>query len=258
MGIAAGAGECLAPLTIADVFFLHERGFVMSIYTAALSLGVGLGLIIDGLITIKHPWRVIYYIAAALIGTLVVMVVLTFPETAYNRSAHPEGISTTLHHVSAAYGHDNSGKGQTKGDAEPGTKTGPKAVDPDASVFYRETAEIRAHPAKRSWVQELPLFRGTFTEESLVTMALRPIGLVVLPPVLWATLVQSVTIGFITAVTSNVASAYSTAYNFEVWQSGLCFIAALVGAALGIMFGGTTSDRVADFFTRRNGGHPRT
>lgn len=26
MGIAAGAGECLAPLTIADLFFLHERG----------------------------------------------------------------------------------------------------------------------------------------------------------------------------------------------------------------------------------------
>ena len=26
MGIAAGAGECLAPVTIADIFFLHERG----------------------------------------------------------------------------------------------------------------------------------------------------------------------------------------------------------------------------------------
>ena len=28
MGIAAGAGECLAPITIADIFFLHERGAV--------------------------------------------------------------------------------------------------------------------------------------------------------------------------------------------------------------------------------------
>jgi hypothetical protein len=28
MGIAAGAGECLAPVTIADVFFLHERGAI--------------------------------------------------------------------------------------------------------------------------------------------------------------------------------------------------------------------------------------
>lgn len=26
LGFAAGAGECLAPVTIADMFFLHERG----------------------------------------------------------------------------------------------------------------------------------------------------------------------------------------------------------------------------------------
>jgi MFS family permease len=30
MGIAAGAGECLGPLTISDVFFLHERGAVIA------------------------------------------------------------------------------------------------------------------------------------------------------------------------------------------------------------------------------------
>jgi len=30
MGFAAGAGECLAPLTISDIFFLHERGTVMA------------------------------------------------------------------------------------------------------------------------------------------------------------------------------------------------------------------------------------
>lgn len=30
MGFFTGSGECLAPLTIADIFFLHERGFYMS------------------------------------------------------------------------------------------------------------------------------------------------------------------------------------------------------------------------------------
>jgi MFS family permease len=240
MGFAGGAGECLAPLTIADIFFLHERGFVMSMYTAALNIGVGGGMIIDGLITINHPWRVIYYVAAALIGTAALMVFLTFPETAYNRSAHPDGITTDLHHESAAYHHDGS-----------------KEDDPEVNVvqtIHRETAEINEHPQKRSWFQELRLFNGTFTEESLIQMALRPIGLLILPPILWATLVQSVTIGFITAVTSNVASAFSTTYNFEAWKSGLTFIAAIVGAGLGIIFGGRISDWVADFFTKRNNG----
>ena len=30
MGFAIGAGECLAPLTIADISFLHERGAFMA------------------------------------------------------------------------------------------------------------------------------------------------------------------------------------------------------------------------------------
>ena len=30
LGIGAGAAETIAPLSIADVFFLHERGFVMA------------------------------------------------------------------------------------------------------------------------------------------------------------------------------------------------------------------------------------
>jgi len=29
MGFASGAAECLAPLTISDIFFLHERGAIM-------------------------------------------------------------------------------------------------------------------------------------------------------------------------------------------------------------------------------------
>jgi len=67
-------------------------------------------------------------------------------------------------------------------------------------------------------------------------------------------LVQSVTIGFIVAVTSNVASAYQTAYGFQSYQTGLCFFAAIIGALVGIFCGGHLGDMTADFFTKRNGG----
>lgn len=30
LGFFAGSGECIAPLTISDIFFLHERGFYMA------------------------------------------------------------------------------------------------------------------------------------------------------------------------------------------------------------------------------------
>jgi MFS family permease len=107
---------------------------------------------------------------------------------------------------------------------------------------------------KRSYLQSLKIFHGAVTEESLLKMFFRPLGLILLPPVLWASLVQSVTIGFLVAVTSNVAVAYSEAYGFEPWQAGLAFVSAIVGSLLGIPAGGHLGDLIADWFTRRNGG----
>lgn len=48
MGFGAGAAETIAPITISDVFFLHERGTIMSLYTSFLSVGVAFGMVICG------------------------------------------------------------------------------------------------------------------------------------------------------------------------------------------------------------------
>lgn len=48
MGLGAGAAETIAPITISDVFFLHERGAFMSLYTSFLSVGVAFGVVISG------------------------------------------------------------------------------------------------------------------------------------------------------------------------------------------------------------------
>jgi len=117
-----------------------------------------------------------------------------------------------------------------------------------------ESAGSNGIPKKKTYFQRLRIFSGTYTEESLWTLFVRPFALILLPPILWCSLVQSVTIGFIVAVTSNVASAYSTAYNFKPYETGLCFFAAIIGALIGIFCGGTIGDKTADFFTKRNGG----
>ncbi|KAJ5666379.1 uncharacterized protein N7477_008827 [Penicillium maclennaniae] len=235
MGIAAGAGECLAPVTIADIFFLHERGTITALYNASLNLGVALGAIVDGFIVKDHPWRYIYYVAIALIGAVTLVVYATFPETAYNRVRGSTDTFTTL---SASGGRvRRSTKSEEEGTAE------------IHEVVTRETVNSNG-----GWIKGLKLYHGKYTDESLWQMTIRPVGLLILPPVLWATLVMSVTIGFITAITSNVASAFSSTYGFEAWQSGLCFSAAIVGCFFGIILGGHLSDWVADYFTRRNNG----
>ncbi|RYP00591.1 hypothetical protein DL764_006465 [Monosporascus ibericus] len=237
MGFAAGAAECLAPLTISDIFFLHERGAIMAIYTAALSAGVGCGIIIAGLITINHNWRYIYWVSVALIGACTVLVIFAFPETEFNRAA-------TLAEGGSVFGPQIL--------AEDSLKEG---LDPEFVLTERKSSGSSSEPPKRlSYWQSLRIYSGVYTKETFFKLFIRPIVMLTLPPVLWATLVMAVTIGFLVAISSNFASAFSEAYQFEAWQSGLCFIAAVIGAMTGAFFGGRFSDMVADFLTQRNGG----
>ncbi|KAJ0416733.1 major facilitator superfamily domain-containing protein [Aspergillus carlsbadensis] len=224
LGIGAGAGECLAPITIADVFYLHQRGYGMAVYNAALSAGVAFGIIISGLITINYHWRTIYWVGAAMTGGLIVIVILFFPETAYQRVGNP------LVERSAD-------------------------VQKEPSSNNLESASIPPIPKKESYIRSLRFWSGEiYTDESFWRMFVRPFGLILIPPIFWATIVMSVTIGFLVAVVSNFASAFSTTYGFEAWQSGLCFISGMVGCFLGTFAGGPFSDWVADYFTKRNGG----
>jgi hypothetical protein len=159
-----------------------------------------------------------YYVATALIGFCTVVVFFCFPETFYPRDPLQPRF----------YAED--------GTAEPG-RNEPEAI-----------------PPKKTYIQSLALFSGIHTKESVLRMFLRPLGLIIIPPVLWAALVMSVTIGFLVAVTSNLAPAFQQYYGMTPWQCGLCNIAAVIGSLLGIWVGGTFSDKVADYFTKRNGG----
>lgn len=173
-----------------------------------------------------------------MIGFVTLVVYATFPETAYNRNFAPTGTITTL-----------STSGNRIRRSVKGEEAGVGEVT--QHEIAPEDANVDSNPGFK---QGLKLYHGKYTHESLWQMTIRPVGLLILPPVLWATLVMSVTIGFITAITSNVASAFSTAYGFEAWQSGLCFVSAIIGCAFGIVLGGHFSDWVADYFTRRNNG----
>ncbi|WJG35231.1 major facilitator superfamily domain-containing protein [Fusarium oxysporum Fo47] len=240
MGFASGVAECLAPLTISDLFFLHERGAVMAIYTTALSSGVGVGIIVAGLITINLSWRYIYWISVALIGACTILIILTFPETVYNRQETPEATHT---HIDSNTAHT------------PHCKDKNKDIEKVQSDETSTSGHLSYSPSpKRTFWQDLSLYSGTHTKEPLLKLFFRPIVLLTLPPVLWATLVMSVTIGFLVAISSNFAVAFDDIYDFEPWQSGLCFISCPIGAGVGAFFGGHFSDMVADRLTRNNGG----
>ncbi|KAK1250448.1 hypothetical protein MKX08_010451 [Trichoderma sp. CBMAI-0020] len=221
MGFGSGAAETLAPISIADIFFLHERGRVMSAYTCFLSVGAAAGLIISGLITIDHTWRTIYQVGAALVGFVLLLLIFTVPETSYLRTDHYEPPS-------------------------------PDASDEKQPSNVREKTQNSTK--KMCYIESLLVFKVVGTSENMFKMMIRPFGLIILPPVLWAALSLAVTIGFLVAVTSNSAAAFNQTYGFASYQVGLCYIAAVIGSLFGLPAGGHLGDKVADILTKRNNG----
>lgn len=209
---------------------------VASIYTCFLGAGVGGGILVCGLVSISLDWRYGYWIAVALIGLATVLIILTFPETEYERP--PASASDSDSFKELEYRKGSGGTG----------------ISVEARIETVSPTHTRPRAPKRSFVKSLRLFSGIHTKETLWKLLWRPCVMLALPPILWATLVMSVTIGFLVAITSNFASAFSTAYGFEPYQAGLCFISSILGSLIGIFFGGHFSDWIADYFTRRNGG----
>ncbi|KUJ06858.1 MFS general substrate transporter [Mollisia scopiformis] len=279
LGFFSGAGECLGPATISDIFFLHERGTMMAMYNFATGSGVSIGIIISGFIVVNNSWRVIYTVGAVMIGALLLLIIFTFPETAYNRSYEDsqEGdifdnkqnpyrlsLSIILNDAEKArvqrYYDEHDRLAEMNGPEESTQITVIQRMEErirrlEAAVLGSPQYSPISQAKKPSYWSKLALFTGeTYTNDSLWKMFVRPFGLVILPPVMWATLVMSATIGFSVALSSTFANDFARVYNFTAFQAGLGFFGSLLGGILAIPAGGPVGEAIANYFTIRNKG----
>lgn len=160
IGFMAGGAECLAPITIADVFFLHERGRMMAAYTVFLSMGVAVGIIVDGIIDIGLSWRWMYWIWTILIGVLLFACIFGYEETAYNRTSIDEAHIIDDHSHHAFHHHEDK-------------------HEKHALPFVPTQAPPA--PARKTYAQRMKFYTGVKTEESLWKMFYRPFGMIFLP-----------------------------------------------------------------------------
>lgn len=189
-------------------------------YSAALSTGAALGLLISGIMSISESWRIFHYLCAALVLTTTALIFFTMPETAYQRKI---------------------------GEAE-------EEIDQKvASVSQVERAEVHS-PPKKTFTQRMAFNRSPLTYESIWKIAMRPVLILFLPPVFWSTVSFGIGIGIFVILATTASSAFTQVYNFTVWQVGLVWIAGIIGNLLGIPFGGYLSDWIANRATSKNGG----
>ncbi|KFA72626.1 hypothetical protein S40288_09901 [Stachybotrys chartarum IBT 40288] len=83
--VGGGAADTVAPALVGDLFFVHQRGRAMGLYTALLCTGPFFGGLVGGYIAFGHGWASIFWVSTALSAFTLLGVVLVVPETMFSR-----------------------------------------------------------------------------------------------------------------------------------------------------------------------------
>ncbi|RAO72324.1 uncharacterized protein BHQ10_008336 [Talaromyces amestolkiae] len=75
----------LGPATVVDLFFYHQRGRAMGLFTVILTTGAHIAPIVGGLIGQFLGWRWTFKFAAILDGVMLLVIAFGLPETLYIR-----------------------------------------------------------------------------------------------------------------------------------------------------------------------------
>ncbi|KAH8903398.1 MFS general substrate transporter [Coniochaeta sp. PMI_546] len=249
-GFGTAAYQAVIQLAIFDMFFVHDRGAMLSVYLFGQQLGSILGLISGGSIADTVGWRWSQYIVAIIDAVVFVLLFFTFEETMFPRFLFSPNI---IHAIGAPLADDKEIGNDTTKD--------PTKVSSDADLDLRVVSRTSADQAlihqfpKRSYLQKLrPWVYYPQNRTGFWQYFRRPFFLWAFPNVVIA--------GFIFAfgctagiVSFNTISEILTSepYNFSTTATGLVFFAALIGNCIGWATG-VLSDRVVIFLARRNGG----
>ncbi|KAK8049636.1 hypothetical protein PG994_011366 [Apiospora phragmitis] len=244
IGAFAGSStEALGASMVSDLYFLHERGAKMGIYTNAISAGNTIGPLFCSFVLQGISWRWHKWITAILTAITFFGVLFFVPETRYHRANEqssrcddrlateevtslpmhrpdslftcwePEGPSPTPEKSRAtAHGHQSSSSGSR-------------------SPERYAVAEL----PKKTYRQEIALWTGVTPNTTLFKSFVRPLPLIVYPCVVYAL-------------------PGAPPYSWSPLVSGLINIAGFLGNVCGAYAGGWLVDVWSDWRARKNQG----
>ncbi|KAE9962427.1 hypothetical protein BLS_000337 [Venturia inaequalis] len=240
LGIFEAPIESIAPSTITDVFFLHERGEKVSLYGLSVLGGNALGPMFSAFIIQYCGMNWAFYTVAISIAIGQVSIFFFMPETKFT------GSRTTIS-LPLADAFESDVKGDLVEGIEmvPSSKTSSDIIEPNASPTV---------PAK-TYVESLAFWGKGDPNISLRKAFLAPFILIAYPTVLWSCLVYGLALGWNVILGVSAAQLFAPPpYNFNSSAQGLVFLSPFFGSLVGTYLCGPFADRVANHYTKHNGG----
>ncbi|ETS85355.1 hypothetical protein PFICI_03380 [Pestalotiopsis fici W106-1] len=242
--------EVIVQMTIADVFFVHQRGRMNAIYVWVWLLASYLGILIAGFIAKRQGWRWIWWWNAIIFGVSMVAFFFAYEETKYSP---PEPISTPSLETTTA-----TATGNTE---HTDKETISKATICGSQITAHSPEDGIDHAIPRkTYFQRLAITTTTTSATSSTTTFLKhmyqPLVLLgTVPAIAYASLVYGVLVG-LGDVMSTMLSTFLTKapYDFTSDQIGLMSLPRMIGVTIGFLIIGPISDWWIVFLSRRRGG----
>ncbi|KAG4431443.1 hypothetical protein IFR05_013075 [Cadophora sp. M221] len=230
-GLSCGVGDCLLPIMILDMTFLHRRGLWMSAGSTALLVAVPFA--------VEHAnssWRTNYWFWSGFSAFSFVVAIFCLPETLFLRaSALIDGQLV----ITDQYGNVSVVAAEAAAGLNLQQDT-PEDSPPPHMSYLSQLSPVKCQP------NGLRRFYMTYVEMAVSLLNPSVIWVLILNSLLFAGLVsQSIT--------------YSTQlehppWNFSSAAVGTAQAGSFFGALIALGLSGATVDRISGILTRRNGG----
>ncbi|KAF4620386.1 hypothetical protein D9613_000961 [Agrocybe pediades] len=215
-GFGPSAALALGAGTVVDVFYTHQRGKAMGLFTLMLTNGAHLAPIVGGYVARDRGWRWCFWVGAILNGVMVVVVFFFLPETVFDRpdqSADEEVIVEKLN---------------TSDPKEPYA-----APSMSMATYMRRLC---------LWDLDRPPTRQLRISDFII----KPLSMLKYPSVTFPALYYAITYGFASIEPAlTLATLFTQIYHFDTVRNGLANgVSLLVGASLGELCSGPVTDRM--------------
>ncbi|KAF2853432.1 MFS general substrate transporter [Plenodomus tracheiphilus IPT5] len=234
--------EVIVQMTIADVFFVHERGLMNNLYVCTMTIGTNLAALLAGYITVGQGWRWVWLWVAIIVGGCFLLFAFFYEETKFTPFIN--GVT------------DIETTGASSTDNQQFKKTDPKSGD-NHYIKPVLSASTLIAPPRKSYLQRLkPVSATSRGFRQLSHHIYQPIFVMcTIPAVTYVALLYGlVTAALQVSITLVAAFMPAPPYNFTASQIGLMGLPPFIGTVIGTVLSAPFADRIIIYFARRNKG----
>ncbi|KAI0706244.1 MFS general substrate transporter [Cerioporus squamosus] len=227
-GCGMSAGQALVPSTLEQIYYVHERGSRSVIWNFSIMAGITLGPLICSYVIQNLTWEFGFWFVSIALGIATVMVFFFVPETTFHRETaiRPTEKQTSDHHsIEKSFS------------------------ETDIQIVERESPE-----APRGYISGLKIWHGTYTNDNLLRISLRPFTFILSPVTWFVFLTYGMQTVWLSLVPLCSATIFTLEYNFNAAQIGLTNLGGIVGIVLAMLVTGPLNDWGVVWIAKRNGG----